>query len=120
MATATTPTPKKSRTAAAKAATPGLIDLKAANRAAVLFKNLGDPTRVRVLLLLAEGERNVTDLCAAMGQSQPATSHHLALCRHGGVIECNRRGKNNYYLLTDKGRMLAETARKLMDADVGR
>jgi DNA-binding transcriptional ArsR family regulator len=118
MATATTP--KKARSAPAKAATPGLVDLKTANRAAVLFKNLGDPTRVRVLLLLAEGERNVTALCAAMGQGQPAISHHLALCWHGGVIECKRRGKNNFYQLTGKGRSLAETAKRLVDEDAGR
>jgi DNA-binding transcriptional ArsR family regulator len=120
MATASVPTvPKKARPA--KTPVPaGLVDLKTANRAAVLFKNLGDATRVRVLLLLAEGERNVTDLCAAMGQSQPATSHHLALLRHGGVIECHRRGKENWYTLTPKGRWLAETARRLMDEDAGR
>jgi DNA-binding transcriptional ArsR family regulator len=117
MATATTPTaPKKARAAAKTTA----AEFKAAQRVAAYMKMSSDATRVRVLLLLAIQPRNVTDLCAAMGQSQPATSHHLALCRHGGVIECHRRGKNNYYTLTAKGRWLAETARRLMAEDAGR
>jgi len=36
-------------------------------------------------------------------QSQPATSHHLALLRHGGIIAPRRQGKNNSYALTDAG-----------------
>src|SRR4051794_15116912 len=52
-------------------------------QAAMLLKQAADPTRLQVLLLLAEQERNVSPLCADLGhQSQPAVSHHLALLRH--------------------------------------
>jgi DNA-binding transcriptional ArsR family regulator len=115
MATATTP--KKSRAAAAKTAA---AEVKAAQRAANTLRMGGDVTRVRLMLLLADGEQNVTEICAVIGQSQPATSHHLALCRHAGIIECRRRGKSNFYTLTTKGRDLAATARRLVDADAGR
>jgi DNA-binding transcriptional ArsR family regulator len=118
MSTAAVPTaPKKSRAAAAKTAA---AEFKAAQRAANTLRMGGDVTRVRLMLLLADGERNVTDLCAALAQSQPATSHHLALLRHSGIIECQRKGKENRYHLTEKGRSLAETVRRMMAEDAGR
>src|SRR6266446_8026605 len=57
-------------------------------RVAELLKQVSDPTRLQVLMLLAEKERNVSELCSDLGtQSQPAVSHHLALLRHGRLIE---------------------------------
>lgn len=79
-----------------------------ARRVADLLKQVSDPTRLQVLLLLDEQERNVTELCEELGaQSQPAVSHHLALLRHGRLIEPRRSGKHNYYALTEAGRELA-------------
>jgi DNA-binding transcriptional ArsR family regulator len=119
MATATTP--KKPRAAAAKTAAAEAADIKAAGRAAALLKMGGDATRVRLLCLLErQGETNVTALCAAIGQSQPATSHHLALCKHSGIIECRRIGKENRYQLTSKGRILAEIMGRVMAEDAAR
>jgi ArsR family transcriptional regulator, zinc-responsive transcriptional repressor len=120
MATVAVPTaPKKSRAAAA--AKTAAADIKAAQRAADLLKMGGDATRVRLLCLLErQGETNVTALCAAIGQSQPATSHHLALCKHSGIIECRRLGKENRYQLTTKGRILAEILGRVMAEDAGR
>ncbi len=83
-------------------------------QAAMLLKQAADPTRLQVLLLLAEQERNVSTLCADLGhQSQPAVSHHLALLRHGRLIEPRRQGKNNVYSLTEEGRKLAEAIRTM-------
>lgn len=77
-------------------------------QAADLLKQVSDPTRLQVLMLLTEKERNVSELCADLGtQSQPAVSHHLALLRHGRLIEPRRSGKHNFYYLTDAGRELA-------------
>ncbi len=77
-------------------------------QAADLLKQVSDPTRLQVLMLLTEKERNVSELCADLGtQSQPAVSHHLALLRHGRLIEPRRAGKHNYYYLTEAGRELA-------------
>ncbi len=78
-------------------------------QAADLLKQVSDPTRLQVLMLLTEKERNVSELCTDLGtQSQPAVSHHLALLRHGRLIEPRRAGKHNYYYLTDAGRELAK------------
>ena len=77
-------------------------------QAADLLKQVSDPTRLQVLMLLTEKERNVSELCSDLGtQSQPAVSHHLALLRHGRLIEPRRSGKHNYYYLTPAGRELA-------------
>ena len=85
-----------------------------ARRASILLKHVSDPTRLQVILILAEGERHVGALCAQLSQSQPAVSHHLALLRHGGIIAPRRQGKNNFYSLTEAGSDLAEVVKNLM------
>src|SRR4051794_33763381 len=85
-------------------------------QAADLLKQVSDPTRLQVLMLLTQKERNVSELCADLGtQSQPAVSHHLALLRHGRLIEPRRSGKHNFYALTEAGRELAQ----VVDSVVG-
>jgi DNA-binding transcriptional ArsR family regulator len=84
-------------------------------RVAELLKQVSDPTRLQVLMLLSEKERNVTELCSDLGtQSQPAVSHHLALLRHGRLIEPRRSGKHNFYGLTDAGRELAQVVHSVV------
>jgi DNA-binding transcriptional ArsR family regulator len=84
-------------------------------RVADLLKQVSDPTRLQVLMLLNEKERNVSELCADLGtQSQPAVSHHLALLRHGRLIEPRRSGKHNFYGLTEAGRELAEVVNTIV------
>lgn len=84
-------------------------------QAADLLKQVSDPTRLQVLMLLTEKERNVSELCTDLGtQSQPAVSHHLALLRHGRLIEPRRSGKHNFYYLTDSGRELAKVVQSIV------
>jgi ArsR family transcriptional regulator len=76
----------------------------------LLFKLFADETRLRILaFLMQNGELNVRTLCQMLGQSQPAVSHHLALLRVNGLIECRRDGKHNYYrVLPERFEDLAE------------
>jgi DNA-binding transcriptional ArsR family regulator len=84
-------------------------------RVADLLKQVSDPTRLQVLLLLSDKERNVSELCSDLGtQSQPAVSHHLALLRHGRLIEPRRSGKHNFYGLTEGGRELAQVVKSII------
>ncbi|MGO8898685.1 MAG: ArsR/SmtB family transcription factor [Isosphaeraceae bacterium] len=93
------------RSAKSTAAGRSLAEIR---RVAELLKQVSDPTRLQVLMLLSEKERNVSELCSDLGtQSQPAVSHHLALLRHGRLIEPRRSGKHNFYALTEAGRELA-------------
>ena len=70
---------------------------------AQLFKLLADETRLQILYYLMQtDELNVRTFCRLLTQSQPAVSHHLALLREAGVIECRRDGKHNFYRLIPK------------------
>jgi DNA-binding transcriptional ArsR family regulator len=104
-------------TASAKAAksSAGSRSASEIRRVADLLKQVSDPTRLQVLMLLNEKERNVSELCSDLGtQSQPAVSHHLALLRHGRLIEPRRSGKHNFYGLTDAGRELARVVNSVV------
>jgi DNA-binding transcriptional ArsR family regulator len=106
----------KSSSRSSKAAVAAGKSLAEIRRVAELLKQVSDPTRLQVLMLLSEKERNVSELCADLGtQSQPAVSHHLALLRHGRLIEPRRSGKHNFYALTESGRELAQ----VVDSVVG-
>src|SRR3954467_12197754 len=80
-------------------------DLAALEQAATqelvgLFKLLADETRLRILhYLMQKPELNVRTFVGLLGQTQPAVSHHLALLREAGVLECRRSGKHNFYHL---------------------
>lgn len=66
----------------------------------VLFKSLADDTRTRITLLIArEGELCVCELTAALEQSQPKISRHLALLRSSGLLADRRQGQWVYYRL---------------------
>jgi demethylmenaquinone methyltransferase/2-methoxy-6-polyprenyl-1,4-benzoquinol methylase/ArsR family transcriptional regulator len=63
----------------------------------------GEPTRLRLLALLADGELNVTDLTEILGQSQPRISRHLKLLTEAGLVERNREGSWAFFRLADRG-----------------
>ena len=96
-----------STTKSARAKTDAALRLKRAQQAALLLKQVSDPTRLHIILMLAEGEKHVGGICKTLKQRQPATSHHLALLRHSGIIARRRQGKNSYYALTEAGERLA-------------
>jgi len=75
-----------------------------------VFKLLSDETRLRILFDLSRcDELHVRALCDLLEQSQPAVSHHLALLRMAGLIECRREGKHNFY------RVIPERLQELLD-----
>lgn len=66
------------------------------------FKALGDPTRLRVLSLVAaheNGEASVTDLTGPLGLGQPTVSHHLKVLLDAGLLARDKRGVWSYYSL---------------------
>lgn len=71
-----------------------------AERLAKVGKALGDPTRVRLLSLIAAGARGeacVCDLTAPVGLSQGTVSHHMRVLAEAGLVEREQRGKWAYY-----------------------
>ena len=67
-----------------------------------LFRLLSDKTRLNILMLLADGERNVTSLCEQLKLPQPTVSHHLGLLRMNNVISNRRNGKQVFYALNGR------------------
>lgn len=73
-----------------------------AERAARVFKALGDPTRVRLLSLIAAGEGGeacICDLTEPVGLSQGTVSHHMKLLADAGLVTRDQRGKWAYFAL---------------------
>lgn len=64
-----------------------------------VFRLLSDKTRLNILLLLGEGEKNVTALCNELNLPQPTVSHHLGLLRMNNLIVNRRSGKQVFYVL---------------------
>lgn len=66
------------------------------------FKMLGNPTRIRILLLLMEQDANVSDLAEQLGMTQSAVSHQLNLLKSNKLVRRRRDGKMIFYALVDE------------------
>ncbi|MEM1262996.1 MAG: metalloregulator ArsR/SmtB family transcription factor [Pseudomonadota bacterium] len=66
-------------------------------RAAAVFRALGDSARLRLLALCQRGEQSVSDLVAATQLSQPRVSQHLKVLAELGLLERFRDGQRIYY-----------------------
>ena len=69
--------------------------------AAKLFRGLGDPTRLSILLALRSGERRVADLVAELGCSQANASSHLACLKDCGLVDWRPEGRQNFYRIAN-------------------
>lgn len=65
------------------------------------FKIFADPTRIRILELLTEGKRNVTEISELLEVSQSAVSHQLKILRLFNVVTTEKIGKTVTYQLAD-------------------
>ncbi len=62
-----------------------------------IFKQMGDPTRIRIFWLLCHCEECVINIAAIMDMSSPAVSHHLRMLKNTGLINSRREGKEVFY-----------------------
>jgi DNA-binding transcriptional ArsR family regulator len=79
-----------------EALSPEAVELVAAR-----FRVLGEPVRIRILQTLQEGEKNVTELVAAVGSTQPNVSKHLKLLQDAGIVGRRQSGNNVYCFIAD-------------------
>lgn len=63
------------------------------------FKAMADESRLRIVGLLAEHERSVQELAAALGLKEPTVSHHLAILRAQGVVTARAEGTTRWHAL---------------------
>src|SRR6476620_10680739 len=68
-----------------------------------VLKAVAEPTRLRLLALLARGELNVKDLTRILNQSQPRISRHLKLLAEAGLVERSPEGSWVYFRLAEQG-----------------
>ncbi len=72
------------------------------------------PTRMMILLLLADGEKFAGEIREALNNpSQPSVSHQLSLLRHGRLVESRRDGRKIIYRLSDVGRLVVQAFERL-------
>ncbi|MEN3149426.1 metalloregulator ArsR/SmtB family transcription factor [Neorhizobium sp. IRAMC:178] len=69
-----------------------------------VLKTAGEPTRFRLLALLAAGDLTVTDLTEILGQSQPRISRHLKLLAEEALIDRYQEGAWAYFRLKQEGK----------------
>lgn len=63
------------------------------------FKAFGDPTRLRILTLLASKEMAVNEIVKKVKLTQPTVSRHLGILRDAGVVVDRREGQQVFYSL---------------------
>ena len=78
-----------------------VIDEDIATRVASLFEALGDPTRVRILAALIDGEANVGDLVKKIGLTKSAISHQLRGLREKRLIRSRKQGRHVFVAIDD-------------------
>jgi len=91
-----------------------------------MLRAAGDPTRLRLLLILREAELTVSELTHILGQSQPRVSRHLRLLCEAGLLQRFKEGSWVFYRAVDRGAraqlgatlaMLASSEPDVMEAD---
>lgn len=75
---------------------------EALEQVAAYFQVLAEPTRLRILNLLRQGEHNVGELAQACGYTAANISRHLSLMTKQGIVAREGRGTSVYYRLTDE------------------
>jgi ubiquinone/menaquinone biosynthesis C-methylase UbiE/DNA-binding transcriptional ArsR family regulator len=97
------------------------------DRLVSMLRAAGDPTRLRLLLLLRQAELTVSELIEIVGQSQPRVSRHLKLLGEAGLVERFKEGSWVFCRAADRGtgaeltRVIAALADpSLQDADRAR
>jgi ArsR family transcriptional regulator len=73
---------------------------------------IGEPTRLQILRLLAEGERCVGELTCDLNKEQSLISHHLRALKECNIVKERQEAQKVYYRLTD-----AKLARLIIDCE---
>lgn len=77
------------------------LDTARSNRAADVLKAVGHPVRLRLIALLCDGDRNVTELASLLDLKQSIVSQQLAILRRERLVAAERAGGMSVYHLTE-------------------
>lgn len=85
---------------------------------AMIFKALGDENRVRVLVLLRDGEKCACRLLEELNISQPTLSHHMKILCDAGIVNGRKEGKWMYYsICCENIRLIREQLQGLLSPE---
>lgn len=77
------------------------VDSEYVDLAAEVFSLLSDPTRIRIILALRDGEMSVGELATRVNKTPTAVSQHLAKLRWARVVAARQDGPRSFYRLVD-------------------
>ena len=78
------------------------LPIEALEQVAAYFQALSEPTRLHILSLLRDGERNVGELAQLCGYTSANISRHLAILGTRGLVARDTRGTSVYYRIADE------------------
>jgi len=76
-------------------------DISLAEKEARLLHCLGEPTRLQIVKLLADGEKYVGEIVDAINREQSLISHHLKALKKCNIVIARQRAQKVYYKLID-------------------
>jgi DNA-binding transcriptional ArsR family regulator len=82
---------------------PSPIPIDLAEMIAARLRVIGDPTRIRILDLLRDGDLSVTQITEDLGTSQQNASKHLGVLLQAGIVARRKDGNNSIYSIADAG-----------------
>jgi DNA-binding transcriptional ArsR family regulator len=82
---------------------PSPIPVDLAELIAARLRVIGDPTRIRILDLLREGDLSVTQITEGLGTSQQNASKHLGVLLQAGIVARRKDGNSSIYSIADVG-----------------
>ena len=78
-----------------------LLQETTSSHLADLFSALSDPTRLRIISVLLEGEMNVGDIATQLAMTESAVSHQLRGLRYMRLVRSRKNGRQVFYSLDD-------------------
>jgi DNA-binding transcriptional ArsR family regulator len=79
-----------------------------------LVRHLSDPTRIQILLMLADGKKSATQIAKGLGQAPLAFSHHLSSLRFFELVDSSAEDNETYYELTEPGARFVDSTLGLL------
>lgn len=79
-----------------------MVDIILEDELTRFLKCIGEPTRLKILKLLAEGDKCVGDITVALNREQSLISHHLRMLKECEVVRTEQVAQKIYYKLADQ------------------